>query len=85
MIVFWQPPAMKILGISFVAGLLFGYILLHSVFGMDELAANVIGVMLGCIAMVIWDIKFRKDNRHGLGDVAVSSFFLSKLIPSNLV
>ena len=80
MIVFWKPPAMQIFGVSFVAGLLFGYVLLYSVFGIDEILANVIGVTLGCIAMVIWDIIYRKDNRRGLGDVAVSSFF--GLIPT---
>ncbi len=80
MIVFWKPPAGMIFGVSFFAGLLFGYFILHSAFGMDEVLANVIGVTLGCIAMVIWDIKYRKDNGCGLGDVAVSSFF--GLIPT---
>jgi len=76
MIVFWRPPAMKILGVSFVAGTVgVGYILLHSVFGMDEIVANMLGFTLGCVAMVVWDIKFRKDNGRSLDDVAVSAFF----------
>lgn len=76
MIVFWRPPAMKIFGVSFVVGtLVVGYILLHSMFGMDEIAANMIGFTLGCIAMVVWDIMFRKDNGRSLDDVAVSAFF----------
>ena len=67
---------MKIFGVSFVVGTVgVGYILLHLVLGMDEIAANMIGFTLGCIAMVVWDIRFRKAKGRSLDDVAVSSFF----------
>ena len=67
---------MKIFGICFLVGTVgVGYLLLHSVIGLEEVTANMIGFTLGMISMVIWDIRYRRQLGRGLDDVGVSSFF----------
>jgi len=76
MIVFWRPPAMMIIGLNIVGGaLVVGYIVLHSIFGIEEVIANSIGFILGCIGIIITDILYRRKNKRRLDDVGVSSVF----------
>ena len=73
----WRGPAIYIVLVPMVAGAyLIGYLLLHQTFGMDEVVANGIGFILGCLGTIGIDIYHRKRNYLALFDIGASSIFL---------
>jgi hypothetical protein len=68
----WKPPAMKVFLISMFIGAVLMFV--FQWFLNIGLARN-LGLMIGGVIMVVWDMRYRKSANHSLDDVSIPSFY----------